>query len=161
MAPPPGSAYDVVVANYQYLVTEVSLRLPGEDFGRAAGSGNVSQSYPVTRNRTDYLGGTTPTLVPPTLDPLSASYYPVYEYYVASDGSLAFSTDLLAYGATPCWITVEYDTLARAPRLTIDLTRPADTSQTPTVNQYQIPGTDNVRTLCSPHSRTFTLWRPV
>ena len=123
------SGYDQLVANYWRIVGESS---PRESFSYAdetaayslLGEGSPPQTYPVTRNMTDYVGGTIPTLTPADLDPLSPTYHPVYEYYVHPNGYLVFAESLHPYSATPAQITVEYDTLGISPRLVIDLTRP-------------------------------------
>jgi len=138
-APPPG--YNQLRATYAYLISETS---PRENFyGTQASSGAVlglvPQNYPVTRNMTDYVNGTTPVLTPANLDPLSPGYYPVFEYYFNPDGYLVFADSLFQYGNLPAIITVNYQTLAIKPRVTINLTRSNnDTSETPYVKDYTL-----------------------
>lgn len=99
------------------------------------------QSYPVTRNVTDYLTGNTPTLRPAVLDRTSSDYYPIYEYYIDESGSLVFANDLSKYGDNAAIIEVEYDTLAINPRLLIEYAAPevgSSTCSTPLLTNYTI-----------------------
>ncbi len=101
-------------------------------------SGFTSISYPVTRNVTDYVTGTKPTLqryVSNTLDP---EYYPIYDYYQSADGSLVFAEDLSMYGDTPAEVVIEYDTLDLNPRLVVELSRHGDATQTPIIDDYTL-----------------------
>jgi hypothetical protein len=137
--PPPG--YSQVRATYVYLITETS---PRENFyGAQAASGAtlgiVPQNYPVTRNMTDYVNGTVPILTPSNLDPLDPNYYPVFEYAFDKNGYLIFGDTLFQYGNLPAIITVNYQTLAINPRVTINLSRSdTDTSETPYVRDYTL-----------------------
>lgn len=143
IAATPPAGYDSVVASYWFIVGETSLRenFMGPRIVTVSSSGslaNYPQSYPVTRNMTDYMTGTIPVLKPPVLDPLDSGYYPVFEYYVHSNGYLVFAQNMMKYSDTPAQITVEYDTLAIVPRLSIDITRPTRTNQTPWCDSYTL-----------------------
>lgn len=99
------------------------------------------QSYPVTRNVTDYLTGKVPSLRPANMDRTDPGYYPVYEYYVDESGNLIFANDLFKFGDTPAIIEVEYDTLNINPRIVIAFDKPevgTSTCSTPIITDYTI-----------------------
>jgi hypothetical protein len=84
----------------------------------------IARSYPLTRNKTDYISGRVPTLRPPNLNSLDEqAYYPIIEYYVSESGELVFSRDFFEFGDTPAKISVEYESLKVAPQLIVDLSR--------------------------------------
>ena len=140
---PPNSSYTTLKASYWYFAGE---NAPREVFYSYNTSGSVidplntlsPQNYPITRNVTDYMSGEIPTLKPTVLDPLDPNYYPVYEYYVHPNGYLVFAESLHKYSDTPAVISIEYDTLDIKPRISVDLTRPQTTSQTPFVDSLKL-----------------------
>lgn len=147
---PPGGnyAYDSVIAYYYYrqgeggsrALTEVrstvSIPTSGIDFGSL-----LTQSLPITRNMTDYIHGNVDLLRPAEFDELSPEYHPVYEYLLTPDGRVLFANNLFRFGDTPAEITVEYETLAVAPRLLIEI-RKAEIndygSKTPSINDFTL-----------------------
>lgn len=135
---PPPSADMVVWASYYYQIrtgipTGVALPVSG-----MVTSGFIPASYPFTRNMTDYVTGKQPSLSRYNDNPLDPNYYPVYDYYQASDGALVFTEDLSPYGDTPARIQVEYETLALKPRLVIELWRYGDATKTPVIDGYTL-----------------------
>jgi hypothetical protein len=131
---PPSETYTSIEADYWIEVGESGDRTDffvDTLFAR-------TQAYPVTRNRTNYLTGEVPILNKADTDPLSQDYYPVYEYYVTEDAKIVFSQDFHKFGDTPARISVEYDTLDINPRVIMELTRPDQTSQTPSVDSYRL-----------------------
>lgn len=134
---PPASGYDQVKANYYYIPGENDTREPVGVTGTTS-SLALTQGYPVTRNRTPYLEPTVPLLRPPVLDPLDSNYYPVYEYYCDSEGTLHFASPLFPYGDNPAQVVIAYPTLAVRPRLVINMTRPPVTGESPSVSDYQL-----------------------
>jgi len=82
----------------------------------------LSQSYPVTRNMTDYVNRTAPTLKASNMDPRAGeSYYPVYEYFVNEAGEVVFADDLFRFGDTKADITIRYETLDINPRIIVKM----------------------------------------
>jgi len=133
------------VASYYYIMNEFSLResfLYDSATSRAIEEKELTplnvQSYPVTRNMTDYMYGKQPTLRKANLDKMSTDYYPVYEYYVHPDGYLVFADDFHPYSDTPANIEVEFDTMSISPRLIIDINRPTFADITPMIDDYSI-----------------------
>jgi len=112
---------DNLLASYWYIRDENSPRENFYDVNTVGSSGGIVQTYPVTRNMTDYLTGRIPTLRKPNLDPLDPDYYPVFEYYVDPAGYIVFSESLFKYSDNYAKIIVEYDTLDINPRIVIDL----------------------------------------
>jgi hypothetical protein len=99
------------------------------------------QNYPVTRNMTDYISGTIPTLTPADMNPTSRDYYPVFEYYLDSSGNLVFANDLFTYGDTPAVIDVEYETLDINPIVVVEYSDPVAGSsacRTPVLHGYTL-----------------------
>jgi hypothetical protein len=127
--PPSNNAeYDAFVAYYHYYRSEVNGR---EEFDtQRTGSvptsgidyeGVAVQTYPVTRNMTDYVQGDTARLRAPVLSELAEDYYPVYEYLIDERGRVIFAQNFHPFSDTPVKkITVEYETLAIEPRLMIE-----------------------------------------
>lgn len=141
------SGYTNVYATYWKIIGEESsrenFRYPGltSTLTFQSTGTNLSltpQSYPVTRNMTDYMYGTIPVLKPVELNSLSNNYYPIYEYYIHPDGYLVFAQSFHKYGDTPAKIEVNYQTLDISPRLIIDLTRGSFTNKTPYVDEYKL-----------------------
>jgi hypothetical protein len=116
----------IVIAYYRTRVSAAGY-LAGEEFvldtTQVEGlSPLLSQSYPVTRNMTDYVNGTTPTLKLFNDDKSNPEkYYPVYEYYINEFGEIVFANDLFYLGDTPAEITVDYQTLGVNPRIVIEM----------------------------------------
>ena len=125
--PPPTASYTQVIASYHYHLREASLR-------RAVSI--TAQAYPVTRNITDYALGQTPKLTPVNLDTLDPNYYPVYEYYMDTDGSLVFSQSFHSFSKTPATLNISYQSLNLKPRLMLDLVQTNNT--TPVVVGYAL-----------------------
>ena len=141
------SGYTNLYATYWKIVGEESsrenFRYPGLSStltfsSTGTNSSLTPQSYPVTRNVTDFMYGTVPKLKPVELNTLSSNYYPVYEYYLHPDGYLVFSQSLHKYGDSPAEIEVNYQTLDISPRLIIDLTRSNFTNKTPYVDEFKL-----------------------
>ena len=142
-APPPAFVADslrisgdptkvIVLANYKYISNQTNVTYYNDilDYITPSSSGlfgdvirPFTTSYPVTRNMTDYISGTTPTLTPPNFDKLSNDYYPVIEYYVDSDNLLHFATSFWVEGDTPGEIEVDYFTLKLRPRVGVEVNR--------------------------------------
>lgn len=115
------------------LISNTKAGLVG--FGTYVG---LSQVYPVTRNRTDYLYGRDVELRQPNLDRTSPDYYPVYEYKVLQDGSLQFAVPLHPFSDRPAKIEVKYQSLGIEPRLLVDLNRDEDSGISPEVPNISI-----------------------
>jgi len=145
-APPPDNTniYQVE-CNYYYVMGEHSLREPFlyadsttvPDANRQLTDMNV-QSYPITRNMTDYVYGKIPVLRKPDLDPMSSTYYPVFEYYFHPDGYLIFADSFHKHADIPAEVEVDYDTMGVSPRLSIDFTRSQYTNLTPRVDNFTL-----------------------
>ncbi len=142
----PQASLDQVVAYYYTQVTEHSARAPVSEWNvinTVSSSGystqtGLSQVYPVTRNKTDYITGKVTQLKPPNMDRTSPDYYPVYEYRLESDGSLVFSVPLHPFSDQPARIEIKYLTLGIEPRLFVDLARDADAGISPEVTPFKI-----------------------
>ena len=129
-APPTG--FTVVLANYKYISNQGNVTYYNDilDYITPTSTGlfgdavrSYTTNYPVTRNMTDYVKGTTPTLTPPNFDKLSSDYYPIIEYYVDADSVLHFAANFWLQGDTPGEIEVDYTTLAIRPRVGIEINR--------------------------------------
>lgn len=125
--PPRGNPeYDTFIAYYYFFRQENSR----EEFEEARTgtlptsgvdlSGDIVQTYPVTRNMTDYVRGDVRRLRPAQLDDLLPDYYPVYEYLVNEHGEVVFANNFHPYGDTPARVTVEYESLLIEPRLIVE-----------------------------------------
>lgn len=137
-------------AVYRTETTATPLVHDIEDYAYVGEDGNTSessitdfslQSYPVTRNVTDYLTGKVPTLKQAVLDRTQPDYYPVYEYYIDTSGNIVFANDLFEYGDNPAIIEVEYLTLDINPRILISYEPPeigTSTCATPMLTDYTI-----------------------
>lgn len=143
---PPGKTD--LVAYYLSEVSEKSARIPELEWqsiyadnpatsGFSAGFG-LSQVYPVTRNKTDYLQGKSMQLRQPNLERSSPDYYPVFEYRIEADGSIQFSTPLHEFSDQPAKIEVRYKTLGIQPKLLINFRRDADPGISPEVPPLKI-----------------------
>lgn len=85
-------------------------------------AGSLQQSYPVTRNITDYEGGTNSTLTPVNMDPLSPNYHPVFEYRIDSGGVPVLGDDLSDLGPyAGTKLEWAYDYLDISPRLALEI----------------------------------------
>ena len=83
---------------------------------------SLQQSYPVTRNVTDYEQGTVSPLTPVDMDPLSPSYYPVFEYRIDSGGIPVLAndfSDIGPYAGTE--LVWKYDYLDNSPRIILEI----------------------------------------
>lgn len=83
---------------------------------------SLQQSYPVTRNVTDYENGAVSTLRPVNMDPLSPDYYPVFEYRIDSGGIPVLAndfTDIGPYAGTE--LIWKYDYLDVSPRFVLEI----------------------------------------
>ena len=96
------------------------------------------QTYPITRNVTDYLGGNIPTLKKPNFNELSPDYYPVIEYYQTSDNQLVFSEVLYKYGDNPAQIEVTYETLNIQPSLLLTVVRDGSYVSSPQITSVNL-----------------------
>lgn len=139
--------YDSFVAYYYYYRDEqasrealdaraaASLPVSGIDFG-----GPRQQGFPVTRNITDYVYGTTRSLREYRPDRLDPDYYPVFEYR-EERGQLRFGEVLGPGGDRAAEITVEHASLEIAPRLLVEFlergTR-ALSSETPELHSFTL-----------------------
>jgi len=84
--------------------------------------GPISQSYPVTRNVTNYSSNTPATLREANMDPLSPDYYPVIEYRIDPGGLLRFGTDLSSLGIfAGTQISIQYEYLDVNPRIVLEV----------------------------------------
>lgn len=96
------------------------------------------QSFPVTRNMTDYMNPNPQY----NLRPYDPDTYPVFEYYVSRDGALVFADNLFdPDNSLGYLILVDYSTLALQPRILITMDSPADglsTSSSPSVQGYSL-----------------------
>ena len=113
-----------------------SIPVSGVDF-----DGSFTQSFPITRNMTDYVYGQTPILRQPDFDDFSPTFYPVYEYFIDDRGRIVFAQNLHRLGDTPARITVEYDTLLIEPRLIIEFRRSAIndfSTKTPVIKDFTL-----------------------
>lgn len=138
------AGFTQVKCNYWYSMGEDSLReyFKFSDVSVTSGTNQLTvQTYPITRNMTDYMTGEIPVLRPPILDSGDPNYYPVFEYYVHHKGYLVFAVNMHLYSDTPAEITVNYSTLGISPRLIIDMEN-TDYSErpynTPTVDDYTL-----------------------
>ncbi len=144
-----------LVAYYLSEVSEKSARVPELEWqsiyaDNPATSGfsvvfGLSQVYPVTRNKTDYVTGKSIELRAPNLERSSPDYYPVFEYRIEADGSIQFATPLHEFSDNPAKIQVRYKTLGIQPRLLINLTRDADPGISPEVPPLKI-ATETLKT---------------
>lgn len=116
----------ILQSQWETLVSTTKAGLVG--FNTSVG---LSQVYPVTRNRTDYLYGKEVELRKPNLDRSSPDYYPVFEYITLSDGSIKFAVPLHKYSDMPAKVEVKYKTLGIQPRLIIDMIRDSDSGISP------------------------------
>jgi hypothetical protein len=147
-APGGNKQYDSFVAYYYYKQGEdgsrvaldarpvASIPTSGIDF-----TGTLNQTFPVTRNVTDYVHGAAVRLKPANLDALDPNYYPVYEYLVDDRGRLVFADNFSSLGDRPAKITVEYESLLIEPRLIIEYAKGAInefSSKTPILNDLTI-----------------------
>lgn len=93
--------------------------------------GPISQSYPVTRNVTNYSSNTPATLREANMDPLSPDYYPVIEYRIDPGGLLRFGTDLSSLGIfAGTQISIQYEYLDINPRIILEVIPVEDTQLT-------------------------------
>lgn len=140
----PSSGYTQVLADYKYLsnketedhfsILANSISLNTSSSGFDSDLNTQSRYFPVTRNMTDYITGRTPNLKEPNFDTLDENYHPVIEYYVNTEGELIFSREFFKYGDVPAQISVEYDTLAIRPRVSVEIARTGYPSISPTIN---------------------------
>ncbi len=140
--------YDSFIVYYYYHRTDEGARLVLDE--REAASvptsgidfaGPVSQKYPVTRNRTDYIHGTVPVLREAQTEDLLPDFYPVYEYYVTDRGALVFANNFHPFGDTPARILVDYASLEIEPRLLVEFLKRgplAYSTQTPVLHDYTL-----------------------
>jgi hypothetical protein len=131
-APPAGK--DSLVAYYYTAVTETTPRITQSSWDSMVNSTvageigfntsiGLSQVYPITRNRTDYLTGKDVELKLPVLDKTSPDYYPVFEYKEMPGGVLQFSVPLHELSDQPATIEVKYKSLDLKPRLIVDIVK--------------------------------------
>ena len=99
---------------------------------------NPAQSYPVTRNITDYLNGSIPKLKKPNFNELSPDYYPVIEYYQTSDNEIIFAESYYEYGDNPAKIEVNYESLNIQPSLLVTTTRDGSYVSSPQINSVTL-----------------------
>lgn len=147
-APGGNKQYDSFVAYYYYQQGEdgsrvaldarpvASIPTSGIDF-----TGTLNQTFPVTRNVTDYVFSNPVRLRPANLDTLDPNYYPVYEYLVDDRGRLIFADNFSSFGDRPAEITVEYESLLIEPRLIIEYAKGAInefSSETPVINDLTL-----------------------
>jgi hypothetical protein len=137
-APMPASS-DSIAADYTFVSNKFEetgfdflraqeLLLPGESQFT-----NVVRNFPITRNVTDYATGVTPTIRRPNFNQLDPNYYPIVEYYVTSGGKIVLSDEFFTYGDNPAAITVEYESLDVAPRLTMLAARSGGATVSPRI----------------------------
>lgn len=96
------------------------------------------QSFPVTRNVTDYLNAN-PSY---SLRKYDSEKYPVFEYYINKDGVIVFADNFFDPDATQGYIIqLNYGTLDLQPRILITMDNPADgitTSSSPSLQGYSL-----------------------
>jgi hypothetical protein len=130
------SALNHLQADYVTELTAVSSMYEDYPIPEDFDSALPIQSYPVTRNITDYVFGNTRIPKPMT------EAYPVLEYYVDGAGDIVFGTDLFdPTHERDIDIEVNYTTLGINPRIIIEYLSPesgVSTASSPTMSGYQI-----------------------
>lgn len=115
-------------------------------------AGSLQQSYPVTRNVTDYEGGTRAPLSPVNMDPLSPDYHPVFEYRINPGGVPALATDFSDIGPyAGTKLDWAYDFLDVSPRIVLEvLPEGASALDLPDAPDASVAGTrtPELRSLC-------------
>ena len=108
----------------------------------------TQQTYPVTRNITNYATDSSQTLRRANMDPLSPDYYPIFEYRIDPGGVLKFADDLSSIGSyAGTDVEVRYDYLDISPRVIVEVLPegqsafdlPSSTAMTPTRPAVETP----------------------
>jgi hypothetical protein len=147
--PPNGNrAYNSFIAYYYYRQSDDGSRTLQESRSSASlpttgidSGGYLTQPLPITRNMTDHVFGGVEQLRPAVLDELDPGYYPVYEYIQDERGRLVFGNNLFRFGDTPAQVLVEYESLALAPRLLIEVRKASlndYSSRSPIINDLAL-----------------------
>jgi hypothetical protein len=130
----PPSGKDSVVAYYYSAINETTPRIKQDSWDQMINTSKageigfntyigLSQVYPITRNKTDYLYGKNVELRKPNLDKSSPEYYPVFEYKVVEGNVLQFSVPLHSFADYSAKVEVKYKSLDINPRVIIDIVK--------------------------------------
>lgn len=140
---------DNVIAYYHSIITEFTPKILNSQWDQlinntSAGligfnvDAGMSQSYPITRNKTDYMYGKSIELNLPNLDKTSPDYYPVFEYIINDNGELQFAVPLNKYSDYNAKVEVKYSSLKLEPRFIIEMYREEESSVSDELKEIQL-----------------------
>lgn len=111
--------------------------------------GPISQSYPVTRNVTNYGSNMPAVLRAADMDPFSPNYYPIIEYRIDPGGIVRFGTDLSSLSVfSGTRIEIQFEYLDINPRFAAEVLPQGETI-------FTLP--ENMPGLTSPEVETLAL----